>query len=99
TSEEMIRKHWNDTSVTGRQNRDSTRGEQCVRGGGSWWRVGEGYAGRVCQLCYSSYTLEEMRARKPMCKSDLSRLYQKPPKTQGKHTLEEAKELYPEWYQ
>ncbi|PBG44276.1 repa, partial [Clostridioides difficile] len=34
----------------------------------------------------------------PLCKIDLSPLYQKPPKQQGKQSLEEAKELYPEWY-
>ncbi|WP_438939267.1 hypothetical protein, partial [Clostridioides difficile] len=54
---------------------------------------------RAWQLCDSSYTLEEIKASMPLCKIDLSPLYQKPPKKQGKHTLEEAKELFPEWYQ
>ncbi|PBG43895.1 repa, partial [Clostridioides difficile] len=51
------------------------------------------------QLCDGSYTLEDIKARMPLGKIDLSPLYQKPPKRQGKHTLEEAKELYPGWYQ
>ena len=62
-------------------------------------KFGEGYPVRAWQLCDSSYTLEEIKASMPLCKIDLSPLYQKPPKKQGKHTLEEAKELYPEWYQ
>ena len=62
-------------------------------------KFGEGYPVRAWQLCDSSYTLEEIKASMPLCKIDLSPLYQKPPKKRGKHTLEEAKELYPEWYQ
>lgn len=97
--EDFIRRHWNDTSSIRPDNPDITGVYQGFRCVGSLSKFGEGYPVRAWQLCDSSYTLEEIKASMPLCKIDLSPLYQKPPKKQGKHTLEEAKELYPEWYQ
>ncbi|PBG42435.1 hypothetical protein BGU93_19350, partial [Clostridioides difficile] len=62
-------------------------------------KCGERHPVGACPLCSSSHPLEELQASMPLCKIDLSPLYQKPPTKQGKHTLEAAKELYPEWYQ
>ncbi|PBG42429.1 hypothetical protein BGU93_19370 [Clostridioides difficile] len=62
-------------------------------------KSGEGDPVNALQVCECSYTREEIKESKPLCKNDHSPLYQKPPKEQGKHTLEEAKEMYPEWYQ
>ena len=97
--EALIRRHWNDTSSIRPDNPDITgiyQGFRCV---GSLSKFGEGFPVRAWQLCDRRYTLEEIKASIPSCKIDLSPLYQKPERKKGKHTLEEAKELYPEWYQ
>ncbi|BDL73995.1 hypothetical protein ACTK3C_001844 [Campylobacter jejuni] len=43
-------------------------------------------------------TLEDIKASIPSCKVDLAPLYEKP-RRKSTVTLEEAKELYPEWYE
>ena len=77
--EDFIRRHWNDTSSIRPDNPDITGVYQGFRCVGSLSKFGEGYPVRAWQLCDSSYTLEEIKASMPLCKIDLSPLYQKPP--------------------
>ncbi len=97
--EDFIRRHWNDTSSIRPDKPDITgiyQGFRCV---GSLSKFGEGFPVKAWQLCENRYTLEAIKASMPACKIDLSPLYEKPQPKKGKVTLEEAKELYPEWYQ
>ncbi len=97
--EAFIRRHWNDTSSIRPDKPDITgiyQGFRCV---GSLSKFGEGFPVRAWQLCESRYTLEDIKASIPSCKIDLAPLYEKPQRKKSKLSLEEAKELYPEWYQ
>ena len=99
--EAFIRRHWNDTSSIRPDNPDITgiyQGFRCV---GSLSKLGEGFLVRAWQLSDRRYTLEEIKASIPSCTVDLSQIYEKPKREKKKNgvTLEEAKELYPEWYQ
>ena len=99
--EAFIRRHWNDTSSIRPDNPDITgiyQGFRCV---GSLSKLGEGFPVKAWQLTDQRYTLEEIKAAIPSCNVDLSPLYQKPKQEKPKKgiTLEEAKELYPTWYQ
>lgn len=97
--EAFIRRHWNDTSSIRPDHPDITgiyQGFRCV---GSLSKFGEGFPVRAWQLCENRYTLEEIKASMPSCKIDLSPLYEKPQRKKSKLSLEQAKELYPEWYQ
>lgn len=97
--EAFIRRHWNDTSSIRPDEPDITGVYQGFRCVGSLSKLGEGFPVRAWQLCDRHYTLEEIKASILSCTVDLAPLYQKPVKPKSKHTLEEAKELYPEWYQ
>ncbi len=97
--EAFIRRHWNDTSSIRPDDPDITgiyQGFRCV---GSLSKFGEGFPVRAWQLCESRYTLEDIKASIPSCKIDLAPLYEKPQRKKSKLSLEEAKDLYPEWYQ
>ena len=99
--EAFIRRHWNDTSSIRPDNPDITgiyQGFRCV---GSLSKLGEGFPVKAWQLTDQRYTLEEIKAAIPSCKVDLSPIYEKPRQEKLKKgiTLEEAKELYPGWYQ
>ena len=45
------------------------------------------------------HTLEDIKDSIPNCKVDLSVLTEKPKKEKSKLSLDEAKKLYPEWYE
>ena len=99
--EAFIRRHWNDTSSIRPDNPDITgiyQGFRCV---GSLSKLGEGFPVKAWKLTDQRYTLEEIKAAIPSCKVDLSPIYEKPRQEKLKKgiTLEEAKELYPGWYQ
>lgn len=97
--EAFIRRHWNDTSSIRPDKPDITgiyQGFRCV---GSLSKFGEGFPVRAWQLCESRYTLEDIKASIPSCKIDLTSFYEKPQRKKSKLSLEEAKGLYPEWYQ
>lgn len=99
--EALIRRNWNDTSSIRPDNPDITgiyQGFRCV---GSLSKLGEGFPVKAWQLTDQRYTLEEIKASIPSCKVDLSLIYEKPKQEKRKKgiTLEEAKELYPAWYQ
>ena len=99
--EALIRRNWNDTSSIRPDNPDITgiyQGFRCV---GSLSKLGEGFPVKAWQLTDQRYTLEEIKAAIPSCKVDLSPIYEKPKQEKRKKgvTLEEAKELYPAWYQ
>lgn len=99
--EALIRRNWNDTSSIRPDNPDITgiyQGFRCV---GSLSKLGEGFPVKAWQFTDQRYTLEEIKASIPSCKVDLSLIYEKPKQEKRKKgiTLEEAKELYPAWYQ
>ncbi len=97
--EAFIRRHWNDTSSIRPDAPDITgiyQGFRCV---GSLSKFGEGFPVRAWQLCENRYTLEDIKGSMPSCKIDLSPLYEKPQREKSKLSLEQARELYPEWYQ
>ena len=97
--EAFIRRHWNDTSSIRPDAPDITgiyQGFRCV---GSLAKFGEGFPVRAWQLCENRYTLEDIKGSMPSCKIDLSPLYEKPQREKSKLSLEQARELYPEWYQ
>lgn len=96
--EAFIKRLWNDTSSIRPDNPDITgiyQGFRCV---GSQTKLGADFIVRAWKLCDERYTLEDIKASIPSCKVDLQPLYEKP-KKQSKVSLEEAKELYPEWYE
>lgn len=99
--EDFIRRLWNDTSSLKPDAPDITgiyQGFRCV---GSLSKFGEGFPVKAWQLCDNRYTLEDIKASIPSCKIDLEPLWIKPKKLQkkSKYSLEEAKTLFPEWYQ
>ena len=96
--EAFIYRLWNDTSSIRPDSPDITgiyQGFRCV---GSQTKLGEEYIVRAYKLSDNRYTLEDIKASIPTCKLDLTPIYEKP-KKESKLSLEEAKELYPEWYQ
>lgn len=96
--EAFIRRLWNDTSSIRPDNPDITgiyQGFRCV---GSQTKLGSDYVVKAYKLSNNRYTLEDIKASIPSCKVDLSSLYTKP-KREGTVSLDEAKELYPEWYE
>ena len=96
--EAFIRRLWNDTSSIRPDNPDITgiyQGFRCV---GSQSKFGTDYPVKAYKLSDNRYTLEDIKASIPNCTVDLSVLTTKPHK-KGKMTLEEAKVLYPQWYQ
>lgn len=96
--EALIRRLWNDTSSIRPDSPDITgiyQGFRCV---GSQTKLGPEYVVKAYKLTNTRYSLEDIKASIPSCQVDLSGLYEKP-REEGKVSLEEAKELYPEWYE
>ena len=65
---------------------------------GSQSKLGADFPVKAYKLSENRYTLEDIKASIPSCKVDLAPLYEKP-RRKSTVTLEEAKELYPEWYE
>ncbi|ECK7740144.1 hypothetical protein FRR55_11135 [Campylobacter coli] len=65
---------------------------------GSQSKLGVDFPVKAYKLSENRYTLEDIKASIPSCKVDLAPLYEKP-RRKSTVTLEEAKELYPEWYE
>lgn len=96
--EAFIHRLWNDTSSIRPEAPDITgiyQGFRCV---GSLSKLGEGYVVRAYKLSEKRYTLDDIKASIPDCKVDLAPIHEKP-KKESKLSIEQAKELYPEWYQ
>ena len=96
--EALIRRLWNDTSSIRPDSPDITgiyQGFRCV---GSQSKLGADFPVKAYKLSENRYTLEDIKASIPSCKVDLAPLYEKP-RRKSTVTLEEAKELYPEWYE
>ena len=96
--EAFIRRLWNDTSSIRPDNPDITgiyQGFRCV---GGQTKLGKEFLVKAYKLSDNRYTLEDIKASMPNCTIDLSPLYTKP-RMSGKVTLEEARNLYPEWYE
>ncbi|MEF3260957.1 repa [Campylobacter jejuni] len=96
--EAFIRRLWNDTSSIRPDSPDITgiyQGFRCV---GSQSKLGVDFPVKAYKLSENRYTLEDIKASIPSCKVDLAPLYEKP-RRKSTVTLEEAKELYPEWYE
>ena len=96
--EAFIIRLWNDTSSLRPEKPDITgiyQGFRCV---GSQSKLGQDYIVKAWKLCDNRYTIEDIVNAIPSCKIDLTSLYEKP-KRESKLSLEEAKELYPEWYE
>ena len=97
--EAFIRRLWNDTSSIRPDSPDITgiyQGFRCV---GSQSKLGAEYPVKAYKLSENRYTLEDIKASIPKCAVDLSVLQAKPKHEKSKLSLEEAKKLYPEWYQ
>ncbi len=98
--EALIRRLWNDTSSIRPDSPDITgiyQGFRCV---GSQTKLGEEYIVRAFKMSENRYTIPEIAAFLEQCnrKVDISSIYEKPKRT-SKVSIEEAKELYPEWYE
>lgn len=96
--ESLIRRLWNDTSSLRPDNPDITgiyQGFRCV---GSQSKLGASYPVKAYKLSERRYTLDEIKDGIPGCKVDLSVLHEKPDR-EKRLPMEEAKKLYPEWYQ
>ena len=96
--EAFIRRLWNDTSSIRPDSPDITgiyQGFRCV---GSQTKLGADYIVKAYKLSDNRYTLEDIKASIPSCKVDLTPIYEKPKKV-SKLSIEEARKLYPEWYQ
>ena len=96
--EALIRRLWNDTSSIRPDSPDITgiyQGFRCV---GSQSKLGADFLVKAYKLSENRYTLEDIKASIPSCKVDLAPLYEKP-RRKSTVTLQEAKELYPEWYE
>ena len=65
---------------------------------GSQSKLGADFPVKAYKLSENRYTLEDIKASIPSCKVDLAPLYEKP-RRKSTVTLEEAKELYLEWYE
>jgi hypothetical protein len=72
------------------------QGFRCV---GSQSKLGADYPVKAYKMSDNRYTLEDIKDSIPNCKVDLSVLTEKPKKEKSKLSLDEAKKLYPEWYQ
>ena len=100
--EAFIRRLWNDTSSIKPDSPDITgiyQGFRCV---GSQSKLGANYLVKAYKLSDNRYTLEDIKNSIPNCKVDLSILTEKPKKEKSKKvklSLDEAKKLYPKWYQ
>lgn len=97
--EAFIRRLWNDTSSIRPDSPDITgiyQGFRCV---GSQSKLGADYPVSAYKLSENRYTLEDIKASIPNCEVDLSLLHEKPKQEKSRLSLEEAKKLYPEWYQ
>lgn len=97
--EAFIRRLWNDTSSIRPDSPDITgiyQGFRCV---GSQSKLGAAYSVKAYRLSENRYTLDDIKASIPKCEVDLSVLHEKPKQGKSKLSLEEAKKLYPEWYQ
>ena len=97
--EAFIRRLWNDTSSIRPDSPDITgiyQGFRCV---GSQSKLGADFPVKAYKMSDNRYTLEDIKDSIPNCKVDLSVLTEKPKKEKGKLSLDEAKKLYPEWYQ
>lgn len=96
--EAFIRRLWNDTSSREPESPDITgiyQGFRCV---GCQTKLGKDYIVEAWKLTDERYTFEDIKNSIPNCKVDLASLYEKP-KVEGKLSLEEAKNRYPEWYE
>lgn len=96
--EAFIKRLWNDTSSIRPDDPDLTgiyQGFRCV---GSQTKLGSEYVVRAWKLSENRYTLEDIKASIPSCKVDLTPIYEKP-KRKSTYSLDEAKELFPEWYE
>lgn len=94
----LIRRLWNDTSSIRPDSPDITgiyQGFRCV---GSQSKLGADFPVKAYKLSDNRYTLEDIKSSIPDCKVDLTPFYEKP-KRKSTITLEEAKKLYPEWYE
>lgn len=96
----FIKRLWNDTSSIRPENPDITgiyQGFRCV---GSQTKLGADFTVRAWKFSDERYTLEDMQAffKRWHKDIDLTSIYEKP-KNPSKLSLEEAKELYPEWYE
>lgn len=60
--------------------------------------AGADFPVKAYKLSENRYTLEDIKASIPSCKVDFAPLYEKP-RRKSTVTLEEAKELYPDWYE
>ena len=97
--EAFIRRLWNDTSSIRPDSPDITgiyQGFRCV---GSQSKLGADFPVKAYTMSDNRYTLEDIKDSIPNCKVDLSVLTEKPKKEKSKLSLDEAKKLYPEWYQ
>ena len=97
--EAFIRRLWNDTSSIRPDSPDITgiyQGFRCV---GSQSKLGADFPVKAYKMSDNRYTLEDIKDSIPNCKVDLSVLTEKPKKEKSKLSLDEAKKLYPEWYQ
>ena len=72
------------------------QGFRCV---GSQSKLGADFPVKAYKMSDNRYTLEDIKDSIPNCKVDLSVLTEKPKKEKSKLSLDEAKKLYPEWYQ
>lgn len=96
--EAFIRRLWNDTSSIRPDSPDITgiyQGFRCV---GSQTKLGADFVVKAYKLSDKRYTLEDIKASIPSCKVDLAPLYEKPRK-KSTVSIDQAKELYPEWYE
>lgn len=97
--EAFIRRLWNDTSSIRPDSPDITgiyQGFRCV---GSQSKLGADFPVKAYKMSDNRYTLEDIKDSIPNCKVDLSVLTEKPKKEKSKLSLDEAKKLYPEWYE
>lgn len=98
----LIRRLWNDTSSMKADEPDITgifQGFRCV---GCQSKLGADYIVKAYKISGQRYTLEEIRDSIPNCKVDIESIYRKPEWKEDtkKHIpMEQAKELYPEWYE
>lgn len=97
----LIRRLWNDTSSM-KAEPDITGIYQGFRCAGSQSKLGADYIVKAYKISGQRYTLEEIRDSIPGCKMDIESIYKKPEwkaDTKKHIPLEQAKELYPEWYE
>lgn len=98
--EAFIRRLWNDTSSIRPDAPDITgiyQGFRCV---GSQSKLGAEFPVKAYKISDNRYTLEDMQSffKRWHKDIDLTPIYEKP-RQKSTVTLEEAKELYPEWYE